>query len=183
LNKFIRKTILAASLIVLSLFLFHMHLISSARLLTLGCLSLGLVSCENGQNPFTKANSGGAEPYVANYANDGGYNPYPGQPGTIARGPVAPTYEAPVAPIEADPYAFNAPSAKPKQVVASASKPRTSSSKSKSTAKKSGGSHKVVSGDSLYAIALKRKTTVAKLKAANGLKSDLIRPGQTLKIP
>jgi LysM repeat protein len=172
-----------------------MHLISSARLLTLVCLSLGLASCENGQNPFTKSSSGGADPYVANYANDGGYNPYPGQPGTIAGGgPAAPTYEAPVAPVEADPYAFNAPSAKPKtstssssstpkKVVASSSKPRTSSSKSKSTAKKSGGSHKVVSGDSLYAIALKRKTTVAKLKAANGLKSDLIRPGQTLKIP
>ncbi len=171
-----------------------MHLISSARLLTLVCLSLGLISCENGQNPFTKAGSGGADPYVANYANDGGYNPYPGQPGTIASGgPAAPTYEAPVAPVEADPYAFNAPSVKPKsssssastpkKVVASSSKPRTSSSKSKSTVKRSGGSHKVVSGDSLYAIALKRKTTVAKLKAANGLKSDLIRPGQTLKIP
>jgi LysM repeat protein len=161
-----------------------MHLITSARLLTLVCLSLGLVSCENGQNPFTNSKSGGADPYVANYANDGGYNPYPGQPGTLASGgPVAPTYETPVAPVEADPYAFNAPSAKPKQAVATSSKPRTSSAKSKSTAKRSSGSHKVVSGDSLYAIALKRKTTVAKIKAANGLKSDLIRPGQTLKIP
>jgi LysM repeat protein len=55
--------------------------------------------------------------------------------------------------------------------------------KSKSTAKKSSGSYKVVSGDSLYAIARKRGTTVAKIKAANSLKSDLIRPGQALKIP
>jgi LysM repeat protein len=175
-----------------------MHLITPARLLTLVCLSLGLASCENGQNPFNKTASGGADPYVANYSNDGGYNPYPGQPGTISGGGAAPSYEAPVIPpAEADPYAFNAPSAKPKpststsssrsstpkRVASTSSKPRSSSSKPKSTAKKSGGSHKVVSGDSLYAIALKRKTTVAKLKAANGLKSDLIRPGQTLKIP
>lgn len=172
-----------------------MHQFSFARLFTFVSLSVGLVSCENGQNPFTKSAAGGADPYVANYANDGGYNPYPGQPGTLSGAGAAPTYEAPVAPIEADPYAFNAPSAKPKpttssssssapkKVASSSSKPRSTSSKPKSTAKKSGGSHKVVSGDSLYAIALKRKTTVAKIKAANGLKSDLIRPGQTLKIP
>ena len=97
-------------------------------------------------------------------------------------------------PVEADPYAFNAPNTPPKttpkpssgtssakkKVVAS-SKPKTATKKS--TAKKSGGSYKVIKGDSLYGIAKKRGTTVAKIKSANGLSSDLIRPGQTLKIP
>jgi D-gamma-glutamyl-meso-diaminopimelic acid endopeptidase CwlS len=40
----------------------------------------------------------------------------------------------------------------------------------------------VAKGDTLYGIALKNKTTVAKIKAASGLKSDLIRPGQKLKL-
>ena len=40
----------------------------------------------------------------------------------------------------------------------------------------------VKSGDSLGAIAVKYKTTVDKIKKANGLKSDLIKPGQDLVI-
>jgi LysM domain len=56
-----------------------------------------------------------------------------------------------------------------------------SSSKSKSSGK--GGSYTIKSGDTLGAIARRNGTTVAKLKAANGLKSDMIRTGKTLKIP
>lgn len=41
----------------------------------------------------------------------------------------------------------------------------------------------IKSGDTLSGIARKNGTTVAKLKVANGLKSDLIRAGKTLKIP
>jgi LysM repeat protein len=168
-----------------------MSLISSARLLILASVSATLMSCQNGLN---KSASSGSDPYVSNYPADGGYNPYPDQPGTIAGG--APSYERPVAPVEADPYAFNAPtstptrsttsssSSTPKKTVTSTSKPKSSSTKSKSTAKKSTGSstHTVVKGDTLYGLALKNKTTVAKIKAANGLKSDLIRPGQKLKM-
>ena len=43
--------------------------------------------------------------------------------------------------------------------------------------------HKVKSGETLYSIATKYGTTVAKIKSANGLKSDNIIVGQTLKIP
>lgn len=58
-------------------------------------------------------------------------------------------------------------------------KKKSSGSKSKSK----GGSYTIKSGDSLSVIAAKNGTTVAKLKAANGLSSDLIRAGKTLKIP
>lgn len=42
--------------------------------------------------------------------------------------------------------------------------------------------HKVVSGDTLSALAKKYGTTVKELKDINGLKSDLIKVGQTLKL-
>ncbi len=130
------------------------------------------------------------DPYVSNYGNDGGYNPYPGLPGTAQTGGGVPAYEPPPAPVEADPYAFNAPSSPPPRS-SSASSSSSSSSRttskstaSKSTAKKSSGSsYKVVRGDTLYGIARKRGSSVAKIKAANGLKSDIIRPGQVLRIP
>lgn len=62
---------------------------------------------------------------------------------------------------------------------------RGSKSKSRSKSKSSGkgGSYTIKSGDTLGAIARRNGTTVAKLKAANGLKSDLIRSGKALKIP
>ncbi|TDU69362.1 D-gamma-glutamyl-meso-diaminopimelic acid endopeptidase CwlS [Prosthecobacter fusiformis] len=44
-------------------------------------------------------------------------------------------------------------------------------------------SYTIKSGDTLGGIARKHSTTVAKIKAANGLKSDMIRAGKTLKIP
>ena len=151
-----------------------------------------LAACENMQ----KAPSN-YDPYVSNYGNDGGYNPYPGQPGYAQSGgaPAAPSYDLPPAPVEADPYAFSTSgSTTPKPSGASASTPKkpattasksSTSSKSKAAPKKAvtSGTHTVVKGDTLYGIALKRKTTVAKIKAANGLKSGLIRPGQKLKIP
>ena len=45
------------------------------------------------------------------------------------------------------------------------------------------GSYTVKSGDNLGAIAKKHGTTVAKLRDANGLKTDQIKVGQKLKIP
>ena len=43
--------------------------------------------------------------------------------------------------------------------------------------------YKVKSGDSLSTIAVKYHSTVSKIKKANGLRSDMIRIGQVLKIP
>lgn len=65
----------------------------------------------------------------------------------------------------------------------SSSRKKTASSKSKSSSNKGGGSYTIKGGDTLGAIARRNGTTVAKLKAANGLKSDMIRAGKTLKIP
>lgn len=41
---------------------------------------------------------------------------------------------------------------------------------------------KVKQGDTLYSLAKKYKTTVSKIKAKNGLKSNVIKPGQVLKL-
>lgn len=160
---------------------------TAIRLLPVLAIGSLLTSCQNGQNPFSQQ-SGSTDPYVSNYGNDGGYNPYPGSSGSTSSGySSAPTYTPPPAPVEADPYAFNAPASTPKtsstpKKTVSSSKSKSSTAK-KSTAKKSSGSYKVAKGDTLYGIARKRGTTVAKIKSANGMSSDLIRPGQSLKIP
>ena len=43
--------------------------------------------------------------------------------------------------------------------------------------------HKIVSGDTLYGLALKYRTSVSAIKRANGMKSDVIIKGKTIKIP
>lgn len=161
---------------------------TALRFFVLSAACLGLASCEN----MKKTNS--SDPYASNYGTDGHYNPYPGQTGYPSSS--SPSYQKPPAPVEpeppADPYAFSGS----KKTTPSASSGSSSSTKktvgsskkttpSKSTAKKSssGSRYTVTKGDTLYGIALKKKTTVAKIKAANGLSGDLIRPGQSLKIP
>jgi hypothetical protein len=57
------------------------------------------------------------------------------------------------------------------------------SSASKSSSSSSGKRHKVRSGESLWTIAKNNGTTVARLKAANNLRSSVIQPGQTLRLP
>jgi LysM repeat protein len=171
---------------------------SFVRLSMLAAMSALLASCQTGQKASVN------DPYVANFGNDGAYRPYPGQPGTMQSGGgghvATPTYTAPPTPppapppVQNDPYAFSGPSTAPSKPASVAShtttttKPKSpsssGSSKPKTTAKKkSSGSYTVVKGDTLSAIARKRGSSVAKIKAANKLTSDLIRPGQALKIP
>jgi len=169
---------------------------------------MSLTSCET-----TNSGLGGSSAYASNGPIDGGYNPYPNGGGGVPAGSLLssasshPQYaEAPPAPpIGYEPAPVSAPS-KPKTSVTksrtSASKPvaKTTTSKPKTspsssvaskpkpkpkpaTKKSSGGIHVVVPGDSLWAIARKNDTTVAKLKAANGLTSDKLKLGLKLKLP
>jgi hypothetical protein len=148
-------------------------------------LPLVVASCKS-----TKDASPYEDPYVANFGNDGGYNPYPDSGGYAA----APTYDSP----PVDEYAFTAPS-KP-AASTTTSRPSSSSTASKPAPKPTpkpapkpvakpkpkvtpSKTHTVAKGETLYGLARKYNSTVAKIKAANGLSGDLIRIGQKLKIP
>ena len=74
--------------------------------------------------------------------------------------------------------------------VAGGSKSRSSSSRSSSTYRKSSSSsssssrtHRVSSGDTLYGISRRYGVSVSRIKSANRLSSDMIRKGQSLRIP
>jgi len=163
---------------------------TALRFIALSTTCLALASCEN----MKKSGGTSSDPYASNYGNDGHYNPYPGQSGYASSG--TPKYQTPPAPASlppepeppANPYAFSGtkkvtPST-PKKSTTSSSSATKKTTPSKSAAKKSSGSRYTVGkGDTLSAIARKKGSSVAKIKAANGLKNDLIRPGQTLKIP
>lgn len=125
------------------------------------------------------------------------------QPPESAVAATSPNYETPPS-SSSDPYApvysaGNSGSGSTR----SKSKTSSSSSKSKSTAKakpkpkpnpkpkpkpkpkpqSSTMSYAVKKGDTLYAIASRYGTSVAAIKKANGLSSDLLRDGRTIKIP
>jgi LysM repeat protein len=153
---------------------------STSKLVTALLLTSLLASCKNTQD------SGYEDPY-ADFGSDGGYNPYPS-------GGYASTGSTGHDSLPMDDYQFDAPPS------SSASKPSSSSSSTykptpkpaakptpkpapKKPAVVASRSHTVVKGDTLYGLARRYKTTVAKIKSANGLSSDLIRIGQRLKIP
>jgi len=171
-------------------------IMTALRFIAFSATCLALVSCEN-----TKKSSS-SDPYASNYGNDGHYNPYPGQSGYASS---TPKYQTPPAPTSlpaqpeapANPYSFGGsqkvtPSSsnlttQHKTTASSTStkkKPMSSKSAAKTSGKKSTKpKYTVTKGDTLSSIARKRGSSVSKIKAANGLHSDLIRPGQSLKIP
>lgn len=63
------------------------------------------------------------------------------------------------------------------------SKSKTVAKSSKSKSKSSSARHTVKKGDTLSSIARRYGSSVSKIKAANGLKSDIIRDGRTLVVP
>lgn len=65
----------------------------------------------------------------------------------------------------------------------SSSKKTKTSSSGQKTKNAAPTSHKIKNGESLSSISKKYGVTVAELKAANGMKSDALRAGATLKIP
>lgn len=124
------------------------------RSLSLPALLLCAVSCKTKGDPYANSN-----PYYGPQGAYGDYasssvEPVSDSSGYVAPAPAEPTYSAP-------------PSAP--------------------TRRSSGGggskSYTVVSGDNLYRIALRHNTSIKAVKNANGLTSDVIQPGQKLRIP
>lgn len=148
----------------------------------LAILALVLPSCElfKPKNQTQAYDPYGQQPAAGPYGQVPQSNPY----GTPAPNP----YGQSAAP--ANPYAGQAPanpygSYEPAQTSpAGAQTPYTQApSPSNSSGGGGGGSVTVQSGDNLTKIARRNNTTVSALKSANGLTSDFIRAGQTLRLP
>jgi LysM repeat protein len=135
-------------------------------MLTTSCKSTKTASTNAYQNnPYYSASGN-----TTNYSSTPSTSSYPSYtenaytpPTSVPNVPSVPTYNQPA---YSGPAAPSTPSAPPVSYSGSGSK-----------------SHTVASGENLYRISQKNGTTVAAIKSANGLTSDVIRPGQSLVIP
>jgi LysM repeat protein len=161
-----------------------------------------LSACQSSNTALTND-----DPYASNYPSDGNYQPYSNSNGPQTnpysfhnsqnapagafpnqQPPAESVAVAPAESINSNNYALTPPpqaSSKPKVYSSSSSstKKTTASKSSSSSSSSKSKTYTVQKGDTLYSIANKKKTSVAKIKSANALKTDIIRPGQTLKIP
>jgi LysM repeat protein len=168
----------------------------------------GLVSCKttgsSGDYASNFGNDGGFNPYPGQgaYAQPGSLLPAaasssthshpqyaeappPPPPGYEVPGS-APTYTPPPVPgSSSSSVKKSTTSSKPSSTGSTAVKKATTTAAKKPVAKKKPTSsiYTVVKGDTLSAIARKKGTTVAKIKAANGMSSDFLSIGKKLKIP
>ena len=190
-----------------------MPLVNFRLLRVLGCAALALfaasnlVSCKttesSGDYASNFGNDGGFNPYPGQgaYAQPGSLLPAgassstsshpqyaeappPPPPGYEVPGS-APTYTPPPVPgTSSSGVKKTTTSSKPSSSTSTASKKTTTPAKKPVAKKKPSGSiYTVVKGDTLSAIARKKGTTVAKIKAANGMSSDFLSIGKKLKIP
>lgn len=136
------------------------------------CL-LGLASCQN--MPWSQ-NQNAVDPYAAGTGYPAAS--YPQQPANYPQqGYAAPSYDVSGEQAQVTPAGGAAPYAAPSQY-AEPTQPKISSNAATGG---SGRTYVVQKGDTLSKISKNKSTTVAKLMKANGLTSDVIRVGQTLK--
>ncbi len=175
---------------------------TALRLACIAVAALGLASCQNG-------NKGGGSPYAS--SEGGGYNPYPsGGGGAATTGsltpsgnqpqyaeappPPPPGYDRPSEHFETEPAPRHHTSSSgsghsSSKSTKSKGKGKTSVASSSSSKKGKGGYvasggnvHTVTKGDTLYGIATHNHTTVAKLRTLNHMKSNVVSPGQKIKV-
>lgn len=128
--------------------------------LATGTLATALMACQTNKQQDDPYGDAWGDPF------GGGYDPYPSNPGTSGPGGYPDIPQTPTLP--QTPYT---PPPQPSYTPPPSPPPATTRS------------HTVARGDTLWNISQRYGTSVNAIKSANGLTSDLIRIGQTLRIP
>ena len=141
-----------------------------------------LASCSNSgsgdENEIaTQVADGTIPPWIAESGDEGGYH--------AVSSDAPATYKSNrKASISSSTKASKSSKGKTSRAVASSSKSKSSKTAAKSTKSRPRATYYTVQkGDSIDRIARRNKTSNKALMKANGLKSDLIHPGQKLRIP